>query len=163
MEIIRTIKYGDAIDAGYITPADLPAAWANFPAVVSAGISTPFADAFYKTYQNRQIAGETIPAFLAMLDAVTLETSALLPDGLYEKVLENAVTVEQDEERTRKYYPAPNGNFDTQYVTGGETETIKRKREYESELEKAEHLMREGLPVMVWVLKRYENCFLGVF
>ena len=163
MEIIYTIKYGDAIDTGAIAPADLPQAWANFPPVVVGDVSTPFTDAFYKYYQHRQIGGETIPQFLSFLDAVTLEIGGILPDGLYGKMLENAVTVEQDETHTRKYHPAPNGDLDTAYVTGGETLEIKRRREYESELDRAEHLMREGLPLMVWILKRYEKCFLGVF
>lgn len=161
--IIYTAKYGDLIDEGVITPADLPAVWSAFPTISVAGDDIPFTDAFYDYFQNRQIGGETIPQFLMYLRATTLEVAELMPDGLYGKMLAAAVSVEQDETRTRKYYPAPNGELDTAYITGAEEEKLTKRREYESELDKAEHLMKEGLPLGVWILKRYEKCFMGVY
>lgn len=156
----RTIKYGELIDKGIITAGDLPAAWAAFPATaLPNGESVSFYDLFYKQYRHREIAGDTIPTFLSFLEATTFETLELLPDGQFRGLIEAAIVVESNE--TRKLFAAPNGELDTAYITGGET--ITRKREYESELERAEHLTMDGVPVNVWICRRFENCFLGVF
>lgn len=159
-----TIKYGDLIDRGLITPADLPHAWAGFPSITLPVVGdVSFTDAFYKHFQYREIGADNIPTFLGWLESVTLDVVEMLPDGIYHNLLGAAVTVEADEERTRTLYAAPNGVVSTAYATGAEHEKITRKREYESELERAEHLLADGKPLVVWIIERYENCFLGVF
>jgi hypothetical protein len=161
----RTIKYGELIDKGIIAAGDLPAAWAAFPdTALPNGESVSFYDLFYKQYRNREIAGDTIPTFLSFLEATTFETLELLPDGQFRNLIEAAIVVESDETRKKEYKAAPNGgDLQTAFGTGGEVETITRKREYESELERAEHLTMDGVPVNVWICRRFENCFLGVF
>lgn len=159
-----TIKYGDLIDDGIITVADLPAAWQNFPATaLPNGDSVSFIDLFYKVYQNREISGDTIPTFLRFLDATTFEVLEMLPDGIYSNLLAAAVTVETDEKRVKEYKAPPNGVLDNAFTNGGEVETISRKREYESELERAEHLLADGKPLVMWIIERFENCFMGVW
>lgn len=161
-----TIFYGDLVDRGIITNADLPPAWAAFPATVMPNnTSVDFYALFYERFQHREIGGETIPAFLASLRAVTFETLEMLPSGIYHNLLGAAVTVESDETRQREYLAAPNGVIDNAsgFTLGGEREVITRKREYESELERAEHLLSDGKPLNVWICDRFEKCFLGVF
>lgn len=160
MERHYTIKYGDLIDGGIIAAADLPAAWSAFPVTIMPnGDEITFTDMFYSRYRHRQIAGDTIPTFLSFLESTTFELLEMLPDGIYHNLLGAAVTVESNEER--KLFTAPDGNLDTAYIVGGER--ITRKREYESELERAEHLLKDGKPLNVWICDRYENCFLGVY
>ena len=161
----RTIKYGTLIDGGIITAGDLPAAWAAFPATtLPDGTTTTFYDLFYKMYRHREIAGDTIPTFLSFLEATTFETLELLPDGAFRNLIEAAIVVEASTTRKREYKAAPNGgDLQDAFGTGGEVEVITQKREYESELERAEHLTMDGVPVNVWICRRFENCFLGVF
>lgn len=161
MEINYTIKYGTLIDDEIISTADLPAEWANFPALTIAGTDTDFYTAFYKYYRNRQIAGETIPAFLMYLQRVTLEVAAILPAGLYGNVLADAAEDTESEDVTRKVYPAPNGELDTAYIEGADRE--QRQRTHSHTFGEGQEVMRDGLPLVVWILKRYEKCFLGVF
>ena len=160
-----TMKYGDLIDGGIIAAADLPAAWVNFPALKypqPVG-DVSFIDLFYKRYQNREISGDTVPTFLMFLESTTAEVLEMLPDGLYSNLLKEAISVETAENRERKTYAAPNGDLETAYIIAGETDNVTHRREYESELEKAEHLMREGKPIAVWICDRYEKCFMGVW
>lgn len=157
MNINYTIKYGTLIDDEIISTADLPAEWANFPALTIAGTDTDFYTAFYKYYRNRQIAGETIPAFLMYLQRVTLEVAALLPAGLYGNALAEAA--EDAENVTRKVFPAPNGELDDAYIMGADTEN----RVHSHTFGDGNDIMREGLPLVVWILKRFDKCFLGVY
>ena len=159
-----TIKYGDLIDNNIITVNDLPAAWQHFPSVALPNDDkVSFIDLFYRVYQNRQIAGDTIPVFLRFLDTTTFEVLEMLPNGIYSNLLAAAVTVESDETRVREYKAAPNGQINAAYSLGGETETITRKREYESELERAEHLLKDGKPLIMWIIDRFDKCFMGVY
>ena len=152
-----SIKYGDLIDEDIITAEDLPAEWADFPDITIASTDYTFAEAFYDYYRNREIAGDTIPTFLAFLKRTTLEVAALLPNGIYGNALAEAA--EDEENVTRKVFPAPNGALDDAYVMGADTE----KRTHSHTFGEGNDIMREGLPLVVWILKRYENCFLGVY
>lgn len=156
-----TIKYGDLIDEEIITEADLPAEWASFPSQTVGDVTLTFTEAFYDYYFNREIAGDTIPTFLRYLKRTTLEVAALLPDGLYGGVLSDAAEDTETEGVTRKVYPAPNGVFNTAYVLGGDTET--RDRVHSHTFGEGNEIMREGLPLIVWLLKRFDNCFMGVY
>lgn len=161
-----TIYYGDLVDRGIITNEDLPPAWAAFPVTeLPDGTTATFYQLFYDRFQHREIGGETVPAFLASLRSVTFEVLEMLPTGIYHNLLGAAVTVESDETRQREYLAAPNGVIDNEsgYTLGGEREVITRKREYESELERAEHLLADGKPLNVWICDRFDKCFLGVF
>ena len=156
-----TIKYGDLIDNEIITAADLPAEWENFPDSVCGGVTLDFYTAFYDYYFNREIAGDTVPTFLRYLKQTTLEVADLLPAGLYGSALSEAAEDSENENVTRKVYPAPNGALDTAYILGGDTEN--RARTHSHTFGEGNEIMREGLPLVVWILKRYENCFMGVF
>lgn len=152
--------YGDLVDAGIITRENLPAAWASFPVTTTPdGVTHDFYDVFYTRYQAREIAGDTPATFLAFLNEVTFEVLEMLPNGIFHNLLGAAVTVESDEER--RIYAAPDGTLDTSYIIGGEK--ITRKREYESELERAEHLLADGKPLNMWIIDRFDRCFMGVY
>ena len=158
-----TIKYGDLIDNDIITEADLPEVWADFPDVVVGenAFTMTFYEAFYDYYFNREIAGDTVPTFLRLLKRATLEVLELLPSGLYGNALSEAAEDTETENVERKAYAAPNGSLDTAYIMGGDTEG--RTRSHSHTFGEGNEIMRDGLPLVVWILKRYENCFMGVF
>lgn len=156
-----TIKYGDLIDNEIITAADLPDEWENFPDSEVGGVTLSFTEAFYDYYFNREIAGDTVPTFLRFLKQTTLEVAAILPDGIYGNTLADAADDTETDNITRKVYAAPNGAIDTSYILGGDTEN--HAREHSHTFSDGNIIMREGLPLVVWILKRYEDCFMGVF
>lgn len=96
-----TMKYGDLIDAGIITRADLPKAWAGFPSLVlPIEGEIDFYDVMYRRYANREIGGDTPAVFLRFLNEETLNVLEMLPDGLYSHVLADMVADANEETRT---------------------------------------------------------------
>lgn len=95
------MKYGDLIDAGIITRADLPRAWEGFPSLVlPVEGEIDFYEVMYRRYANREIGGDTPAVFLRFLNEETLNLIEMLPNGLFSKVLADMVADASEETRT---------------------------------------------------------------
>lgn len=120
------MKYGDLIDAGIITRADLPRAWAGFPSLVlPVEGEIDFYDVMYRRYANREIGGDTPAVFLRFLNEETLNLLEMLPHGLFANVLSDMVADATEETRTT-------GGQDTNNITrsasGSMTHTANNKQ-----------------------------------
>ena len=164
MTALYTAHYGQLIDDGIITAADLPPEWDNFPAVtLPDGSIKTFMSCFYDIYNGREIAADTVAEFLRFLKKRTVYVLENLPAGIYGHVLAEMAADAEIEKRTVDGYAAPNGAVLPDYSTGRSVEQIEKAGAASGDVDRAERIMRDGKPLAVWIAERYENCFMGVF
>lgn len=152
-----TITYYDLVDGGYFTP---PTAWASADWPAPAGIT--FEAYFMARFGSRQIASETIPGFVALMEQVTAEVLTFLPT--LKKVNDEFIADAETRETVWKDKLAPGGgNFETAYNDGGHTVTETVSGGASGDIERAWRIMLDGKPVFQIVADKYEACFLSIW
>lgn len=153
-----TITYYDLVNGQYFTP---PAIWSNADAWPQPDNMT-FAEYFMTRYGRRQIATETIPGFLPLMERVTAEILTFLPT--LKKVFTEYIDDAESEEFVREFKAAPTGaELETVYTTGGETNKTTKRGADSGNTERAEHILLNGKSIFQIVADKYDECFLQIW